>query len=143
MRYGKYEYRCSTHGPFRSDFRADSMYCPGPGEFHLAQRVWGVNVAQSFQPHYNPSLGLAINNKSQFQTELDRASEVASAPVTNYLADGTPVVVERPEHHFVPVDSRDKAALGVTNEGLDTTYDRWKQQGRDDDAKKLKALMDE
>lgn len=139
-----YTYRCPTHGEFSCAHRADQVNC------HLnmacserAQRIWGFRVGQSFQPHFNPSTSSYISSPSQLGSELARASELASAPTTNYLADGTPVEVERPHHNFVPVDLHDKEALGVTNEGLDATYDAWKKQGRDDDAKRLKSLMDD
>lgn len=139
-----YTYFCPTHGEFRCATRADHTHC------HLnmsctqpAQRRWGFSVASSFQPHFNPSLGVGVNSDREFRNNLARASEEASAPGINYLADGTPVPIERPQHHFTPVDMRDKEALGVTNEGLPATYDRWKQLGRHDDAKKLKDLMDD
>lgn len=139
-----YTYHCPIHGEFRCATRADFTSC------HLsmscvqrAQRRWGFSVATSFQPHFNSTLGVAVNTKSQFESELSRASEAASRPVINHLSDGTPVEVERPQHNFVPVDMHDKQAMGVTDEGLDATYDRWKAMGRDDDAKKLKRLMDD
>lgn len=144
MPHTLYTYACPTHGEFSCAERADStlchinMSCP-----HRAQRRWGFSVGPSFQPHFNSSIGAPVSSRAELKSELARASEAASAPTTNYLADGTPVTVERPPHHFVPVDPRDKQTLGVTNEGLDATYDRWRQLGRDDDAKKLKKLMDD
>jgi hypothetical protein len=105
--------------------------------------VWGFVFKTPFQPHFNPSLGVAVNSESQYRSELARISEQQSRPGTVYDADGNPHTVERPLHNYQPVDIRDKAALGVTNDGLDATYDAWKKQGRDDDARKLKALMDE
>lgn len=144
MSYTLYTYWCPTHGEFNCATRADSTDCHiSMSCTQRAQRVWGFSVAASFQSHYNPSLGVAVNTHSQFESELARASEAASSPAVNYLADGTPVPVERPPHTFTPVDMRDKQALGVTNDGLDATYDRWKALGRDDDAKKLKKLMDD
>lgn len=139
----KYEYECPTHGPFRSDIRSDSLLCEDITCTQVAIRRWGFHVASSFQPHYNPSVGMNVSSEAQLRSEMSRVSEEASRPVTNYLSDGTPVTVERPPVNFVPVDARDKATLGVTNDGLDATYDRWKSEGRDDDARKLKRLMDE
>lgn len=138
-----YEYECEDHGLFRSYTRADRLQCIHTPCTNVAQRRWGVNVGVSFQPHFNPSLGLAVNSQSQFESELSRASEAASQPAIVYDANGGEHHVERPVHNFQPVDMHDKQALGVTNDGLDATYDRWKSLGRDDDAKKLKKLMDD
>lgn len=144
MAYQLYTYSCPVHGEFSCATRADnttchiSMSCTQP-----CQRRWGFSIASSFQPHYNPTVGLNVSTPGQFQSELSRASERASAPTTNYLADGTPIEVQRAPHNFQPVDLHDKQTLGVTNDGLDATYDAWRKQGRDDDAKKLKKLMDE
>jgi hypothetical protein len=38
---------------------------------------------------------------------------------------------------------RDKEALGVTSEGLDSTYDALRKAGKDAEAKRLKSLIDE
>lgn len=139
-----YTYNCPDHGEFRCALRADTTTCHiNMACNHRARRVWGFSVAASFQPHFNPTLGVGVSSKSQFESELSRAAELASQPTVNYLADGTPVTVERPQHNYVPVDMHDKTSLGVTNEGLDATYDRWKALGKDDDAKKLKKLMDD
>lgn len=139
MKYEYEGYGCGVR--FRADVRADHLPCTCGNE--MAQRKWGFSVAASFQPHFNSALGINVNSRSQYQSELARLSERASQDGVVYDAEGNSHVVHRPEHNYVPVDLRDKEALGVTNDGLDATYDAWKKEGRDDDARKLKALMDD
>lgn len=108
-----------------------------------ARRVWGFAFKPIVHSHYNTATGSVISSDSQLQSELSRASEAASTPHTLIDDRGDPHLITKPEHNFVPVDWRDKEALGVTNLGLDSTYDRMKAQGRDGDAAKLKKLMDD
>jgi putative FmdB family regulatory protein len=56
--------------------------------------------------HFNPSVGTYVSNERQFRDELKRKSDEAS-------------VRTGMTHNFVPVDINDKAALGVTDEGMD------------------------
>lgn len=144
----KYEYECPFHGPFRSDTRGDSHPCIYRIEFDRlcarpSRRVWGFGFKPIIHSYYNPAVGREISSNAQFRSELARASEAASTPHVEIDDYGNSHVITKAPHNFVPVDWRDKAALGVTNEGLDSTYDRMKQQGRDADAAKLKRLMDE
>lgn len=137
-----YEYECPSHGTFLDPVRADSVFCADITCTNMAQRRWGFSY-RPFPTHYNPSVGMTINSPSQLRSELSRQSDIASSPSTVYDADGSPHVVERPPTNFQPVDIRDRETLGVTNEGLDSTYNALRAQGRDTDAKKLKGLMDE
>jgi hypothetical protein len=60
--------------------------------------------------HYNATTGTVISDPRQFQRDLDQMSykvEEQTGVKTNY----------------VPVDLHDTDALGVTDEGLDATYD--------------------
>ncbi len=122
-----FEYHCPTHGPFTSDTRGDSLWCP---KCHArSQRKWSFTVSAPFEQHLNPTTGTVVNTPGQFKSELQRANDM-------HAAAGRP-------SHLEPVDARDKAALGVTNEGLPATYDRLRSEGKDADAKRLKQLMDD
>ncbi len=123
----RYTYRCPTHGAFDSDSRGDELWCP---KCHTrSQRKWSFTVSAPFTAHLNPTTGTIINTPSQFKSELQQANDINEA-------------AGRPSH-LEPVDLRDKAALGVTSEGLPATYDRLLHEGRDSDAKRLRNLMEE
>ncbi len=123
----RYTYRCPTHGSFDSDSRGDELWCP---KCHArSQRKWSFTVATPFTQHLNPTTGTIVNTPGQFKSELQRVNDANEA-------------AGRPSH-LEAVDVRDKAALGVTNAGLDSTYDRLRAEGRDTDAKRLKNLMDD
>jgi hypothetical protein len=144
----KYEYECAVHGRFRSDEKADKLPCPDNSMWSLrcnrpSRRVWGFAFKPVVHSHFNTSVGAPISSDTQFKSALARASEEASTPHTLIDDNGDPHLITKAEHNFVPVDWRDKEALGVTNLGLDSTYDRMKAQGRDSDAAKLKKLMDD
>src|SRR4051794_4954861 len=118
----KYEYRCNRCPlVIRSDVRADALQCPECK--HLAQRQWGFAYKAGFREGYNPALGQHISSRSQLQSALSVASDRASQPTSIVDDAGNKHDIERPPHHYVPVDMRDKEALGVTSEGLDSTYD--------------------
>lgn len=124
----KYEYQCvECRWIIRSDQRANWLPCPNCGA--RAQRQWGFTVS-IFQPHFSHATGTEISSAAQHRSHLARASE------QTFLRTGV-------EANYQPVDWRDKTALGVTNDGLDATYDALKREGRDDQARRLKRLMDE
>lgn len=140
----KYEYKCHSQrclAVIRSDVRADYIICPECG--WRAGRVWGVNVKPSFREGYNPSLNQHISSRSQLTSALSRATDEANQPRYNVDNEGNVHEVIPAPVNYKPIDMRDKEALGVTNEGLDSTYDSLKRQGKDDQAKRLKALMDD
>lgn len=58
--------------------------------------------------HYNPTVGKHVSTQRQFNDELKRLSDEASAH--------TGIT-----HNYVPVDLAETKALGVTDEGLDAT----------------------
>ncbi|HEY7043363.1 MAG TPA: hypothetical protein VH419_06820 [Nocardioidaceae bacterium] len=125
-----YEYRCDVCAlSFTSGWRDDEMICVRCTR--MARRVWGFSILPSF-----PGVPAA------HVSDLARASEEASSPQTLYDADGNAHAVERPEHRFVPVDLRDREALGVTSEGLDSTYDQLRRVGNDPAADRLRKVMD-
>lgn len=119
MSYGKYEYKCPQPGcttTVRSDHRGDRLFSPCPSCQHQPlHRVFGFAYHPPMQEHMNAATNQPVSNARQFSDQLKRASEEAT------LYSGI-------EHQYEPVDINDGAALGVTNEGLDTTNkERWKK----------------
>lgn len=103
-----YHYRCRGCGAEALvEHRADTLgECAGcEGEL---RRVWSVNVAPVMHEHWNTTVQKPISSMRQFETELRRASDEATARTGI-------------EHRFAPVDPTDRKALGVTSEGMDTT----------------------
>lgn len=91
--------------------------CGGEPIRSTMERVYDFSFFRRSMPeHYNLSAGKFVRNEQHFKDELRRQSDEASERVGL-------------EHNFVPVDPRDKEALGVTDEGLDSTYDRRKKAG--------------
>jgi len=125
-----YEYVCRTCGiSFRCDVREDEVLCLRCTNW--AHRVWGFSIAASFP-----------GNRAHHASELARASEKASQPQILYDAHGEAHTVERPEHRYVPVDLRDRDALGVTGEGLPATYDHLRRIGNDPAADRLRKAIE-
>lgn len=83
------------------------------------KRVFGFSLVKPMQEHYNPTVGRVITNKRQFADGLKVASERET------LRTGI-------EHKYVEVDPTDSKALGVTEEGLDTTARRLVAEGKKD-----------
>lgn len=83
-----------------------------------------VNVMPGMQPHWNAAVGRPISSDAQFRSELSRKSDE--------LSERTGA-----DHKFVPVDMNDKKALGVTDEGLDTTARRRRESGMDAPTRKI------
>jgi len=95
-----------THGLFSS-----ATNCEG-----AIVRVFSFAVKTSMPDHYNQSAGLYVTGEKELKDTYKRLSDVATERT------GIP-------HNFVPVDHRDKQRLGVTNAGLDATYNRRKKLG--------------
>jgi hypothetical protein len=92
--------------------------CPGDGI--TMTREWNTfAVARKpfTESHFNHSVGSVIHSDRQFRSELARKSDEMS---------------ERQgfEANFQPVDVRDKAACGVTDEGLDRVESRLRAEGK-------------
>lgn len=77
-------------------------------------REYSFSIKPMMKEHMNNTTGQVVSSERQFKDQLKRQSEMAT------IRTGI-------EHNFVPVDIQDKATLGVTNEGLDATYNRRKQ----------------
>lgn len=79
-------------------------------------RIFSFSVKPIMVEHMNRTTGQLVSSEKQFADQLKRQSEEAS------IRTGI-------EHNFVPVDTQDKATLGVTDAGLRETYDRRKKLG--------------
>jgi hypothetical protein len=75
----------------------------------LLRRIVCFAFKRGMREHFNPTIGRYVTSSHDFAEGLKQASESAS------LASGL-------DHNFVPVDLRDPAACGVTDEGLDDTF---------------------
>ena len=85
-----------------------SSPCPLCGGRLVRYVAPSFGVQRSMPEHFNIALGKPISNDAQFRSELSRASDEQSERTGM-------------DAHYVPVDIREQAALGVTDEGLDTT----------------------
>lgn len=108
-----YEYRSITTGQIsqvecdRNDKTAMDRTMRGIGwrPFYGSVRFGTVMHA-----HFNPTTGTIISDSRQFQQELNRKAEAVEEQTGLKTT-------------YVPVDLNDRDALGVTDEGLDATYD--------------------
>jgi hypothetical protein len=103
-----YAYRCrACQSTLECDERGDTMGdCPCGGEFR--RDYSGIRFDKVMQAGYNKTLGREISSNRQF----DEAMKVESAIASQRTGM---------EHRFERVDPTDKAALGVTDEGMDAT----------------------
>lgn len=121
-----YHLRCNWCGAYddhymtfaeHDEFRADPTPCPLPDPNDIDETCIGVLeiVIQSpmfikgMEAGYNPTTGAYVSSSSDFKSQLSAASDAAS------LRTGTP-------HNYQPIDPRDPVAAGVTEEGMDATY---------------------
>lgn len=103
-----YEFKCKQCRLVYTLMSRTDPKCPRCNAKEAA-RVFSFNPLTSFQPHYNISVGKWVNSEREFKDAL----KVASANAT--LRTGI-------EHNFVPVDARDREAVGATDEGMDNHY---------------------
>lgn len=97
---------------------SSTMRCPECSG--LARKILAFpSIKKSMPDHFNTSLGKHVNNEREYRDGLKEASERASARAGH-------------EMNFSPVDMRDKAALGVTDEGMDATRRREVKEGKRD-----------
>lgn len=99
-----YVFRCTQCGEYET-------YLSDPVQFHVCPRCQQMSrrrftppntYVDPFDSHYNPTVNQVITSKSQFKSELSRASDLAS--------EKTGIA-----HNYQPVDTRDREALGVTS----------------------------
>lgn len=106
-----YEYRCKACGDFwqSSTYGLDGEPCPCGGG--MVTRVYSFAFQRDMPPHFNPGMGKYVSSKRALEDDLKRQSEEATAR--------TGV-----EHSFASADLRDRDIFPVTEEGLQSTYDR-------------------
>lgn len=115
-----YEWKCKNCNRRRTLMR----YFPDGTVFCLhctntaMVRVYSFSVKPSLQPHFNHATNTYISSDTAFRNELRRQSDEMSERLN------LPV-------NYQPVDMRDKEALGVTEEGLESTYNRQVANGGD------------
>lgn len=80
------------------------------------KRVFDFSYKPPMPEHQNASTGTYVTSERKLKDDLKRQSE--------YMTMRTGI-----EHNFVPVDHSDKQTLGITDEGLDATYNRRKELG--------------
>lgn len=120
-----YEFRCKSCG---ADYSATTQRDKAAMESRIEngfnicdcngmiRRVFSFSIKPTTPDHYNRSVGQYVTGDRQLRDAMKQQSDIAT--------ERTGI-----EHNFVPIDSRDKEALGVTSEGLAATYDRRKELG--------------
>lgn len=106
-----YEYECPYCGNrddhfFTFDKSATTVHCPNC-RVPMTKR-YSVNFQRPMPDHWNRTVGAPVSSRRQFEDHLKRQSEEAT------LRTGI-------EHNYQPVDLGDRDALGVTEEGLEST----------------------
>jgi len=114
-----YGYRCRECNLTEdSTRRADSIgACTTPGcQGFLRRDFSGIRFDKVMQEHYNKSLNRPVSSLRAFDEAMKIESAIASERTGM-------------EHKFERVDPTDKAALGVTDEGMDATNRERRKQG--------------
>jgi len=115
-----YEYRCpwcegeSVYYHTFEDYDHPE-YCPHDGV--LLDKVLGAYFKTPMQGGYSPSTGSYVSSERDLADQLKVASEAAS--------NRTGI-----SHNFVPIDMRDRAQTGQTDDGLDATIRREVAEGK-------------
>lgn len=118
-----YDFRCQSCGQITADLHQSlattSSTIPCPHCQGLARKILSFPGSISvFREHYNPTVGAHITSHAQFRSELDRASDRATART------GTP-------HSYAPISHQEaREVLGVSDVGLQSTYDAEVKQGK-------------
>lgn len=119
-----YEYVCPSCGCISSINKTieeysllsnASIWCPYDNT--KVVRKYSFSIQSSMPEHYNPSVGQHVSTKRQFKDELKRQEE------DHYLTTGF-------EAKYSEVDMSEPSALGVTEEGLDSTYRQLVKEGK-------------
>ena len=111
-----YAYRCRTCGAeVDSETRTSVLgACPNcPGEL---RRSYQVSMEKIVHGHYSPTVSAYVSGNRDFDEKLKRESERIS------IYQGT-------EARFERIDPSDKSALGVTEQGIDSSNRIRRQQG--------------
>lgn len=118
-----YEFRCRSCGATKESLSRNPTPCNCGDIF---RRVFSFSTSTDLPAHFNHSVGSYVSNSRQFNDALKQKSDEASEHF------GTTI-------NYSPVDYSDRAALGVTSEGLAETKARRKELGW----KPLKSLENE
>lgn len=110
--------RCHTTVHMQARIAEEPCECGG-----LLRRVFSFSFKRPMPEHYNSAVGHEVSSERALKSELKQMGDDLSART------GIP-------HNFVPVDPRDKETLGVTDEGLDSTFDADVKSGKREPAKK-------
>ena len=86
--------------------------------------MWGFNTPKMVHESYNHALGQVVTGRKDERDKLKELSERRSEET------GIP-------HNYQPVDLSDTKTLGITDEGLDTTYNARVKSGEADSPKRL------
>lgn len=111
----------STHTPCNR--------CATRGDASLAQKIIttfpGVTHGLVRETHYNTAVGAVVRNDAEFKSKLSEWSDERSE------YNGFPV-------SFQPIDHREaKEHLGVTDEGMESTYSKQVESGQREVTKHL------
>lgn len=118
-----YEYRCRTcNHVYELITHMPSILC-NCGQ--RAKRVFSFSARMSMPDHYNNATGQYARNERHLKDQFKEMSDIATA------RNGVP-------HNFVPIDPHDKETLGITDEGLDSTYDANVKSGKIEPTRKLR-----
>lgn len=112
----RYEWKCKLCGEYYwVDQYREKLFCL-KCDVALV-RVYGFAYKRGFQDHYNASVGAYVRNETDFADKLKMASE------KQWLER----VIET---RLVPVDPRDTAITGATEEGLENTHRQQRDAGK-------------
>jgi putative FmdB family regulatory protein len=114
-----YLYHCSSCGESHDAYIPLNDH-PCPHCDQRARRVWQLQFAPVMQSTYIPAHGGEVSDLKKYADDLRKKGDL--------LSERTNI-----PHSFVPT-SHEEAKRSVTTEGLDTTYDRMKSEGREDSA---------
>jgi predicted nucleic acid-binding Zn ribbon protein len=110
----QYQYRCDGCGQTTMvRDRENVPPCPSCG-LHV-KRIYSFTSTPSMAEHFNHSVGEYVTNRRAFYDALKRKSDESSAR-TGMDVDLQPLS---------PADMAEASAHGVTDEGLDATYQAW------------------
>jgi hypothetical protein len=117
------DYKCKACGEQWTSEWVDSddpifrlIPCPFCYEMGI-KKSYSISVKASMPEHFNMATGKVESSERSIREEFKRKSAEAT--------ERTGI-----EHNFQPVDLRDKEALGVTDDGLDATYRRLRDEGK-------------
>lgn len=114
-----YEFKCAVHGVFQ-DWRelGDTTPPPCPQCDTPMTRKYSLFAPKmGMQAHFNVALGRYVESEADLKDGFKTLSEQQSEK------DGI-------TRSFIPVDPREaKTELGVTDEGLDATYAKMRDEG--------------